>query len=209
MHRAGDDRFSAGHPIRTSHVQANGWPDRRDRRVARDRNRSEHGGLQRRQRAPAQAPPISGSRSIDRVVAPVSGHQHPAGLAVTGPIHRRQERESIVRRALDLAGSHRNVDRPRRRSAVCRTATGRGAPDLVEPLPPARREGPLRSASVARRRRARQSARRRAQQRVLEARVQRGSEHRRQDDRAQRFLESTGFDAVNSRWSASSTPTSY
>ena len=145
---------------------------------------------------------------LDRAVAPVSGHQHSAGLAVTGPILRREERESIVRRAVDLAGSQWNVDWTRRRGAVRGTATGRGASDLVEPLSPAWGEGDVWPASSARRRRTGQSPRRRAQQLVLEARARRGSEHRRQDDHAQRLLDANAIPPISFRSSACSAPTS-
>ena len=64
---------------------------------------------------------------------------------------------------------------------LAEAAARRGAADLVQPVPPARREAALRPAAAARRRRAGQAAGRRAQSRLLEARLQRRSRHRRQD----------------------------
>ena len=180
---------------------ANGWSDGRDRRVARDRNRSQHGGLQRRQRASAQAASVSGSRPAGRALAPVTGHQHSAGLAVTGPIHRREERESIVRRAVDLAGSQwhdRCFPKPQPVEGLLTSSSLfhlLGAKALHGRLlrPDEDRPGPAGSSCSAT---------------VLETRVQRGSQHRRQDDQADQHRRlQPGERTISFRWSASSTRT--
>ena len=114
-------------------------------------------------------------------MAAVAGHQHPAGLAVARAVHRRPEREPIVRRDVDLAGPQRHAARARPAGAR------RGAADLVQPVPPARRAAAARPAAAARGRRAGQARR----SSILShgfwtARVRRRSGRRRQEHHAER-----------------------
>ena len=105
-------RTASGPPLRRSHASAQRRSDVRHRGVARDRDRRQHRDLQRRQRAAAEAAAVSGARPSGGPLAPVAGHQHPAGLAVARPLHRHADRESVVRRDVDLAGTDRDAHRP-------------------------------------------------------------------------------------------------
>ena len=154
--------------------------DARDSCVAGHRHRRQHRDLQRRERAPAEASAISRSGPAGGAVAPVAGYQHPPGLAVARTVRRHPEREPLVPGDVDLAGTQRHAD-PRRRSPA-----RRGAGHVVDPLSHARREAPLRTAAEAGRRQAGTGARRDPELSVLEARLQRGRECRRQGRHDQR-----------------------
>ena len=79
------------------------------------------------------------------------------------------------------------------------TGARRGAPHLVQPVPPARRQAALRPAAAARRRRARKGACRHPQPRVLEAPVRRRPEHRRQKHHPERPGAAKGRQSVHRR----------
>ena len=96
--------------------------------------------------------PYPAAGSAGRAVAAIAGHQHSAGLAVARAVHRRPDREPVVRRDVDLARDAAGTLIGRDRGAA-----RRGAADLVEPVPTARREAALRPAAAAGRRRAGQA----------------------------------------------------
>ena len=140
-----------------SHAATQRGPDAGDRRVARDRHRRQHRDLQRRQRAAAEAAALSRIR---------------IGWRCCGCGRRASTFRRTGRRPGSTSTSRTRTDRSKR----CRSRRGaparcsgsseprarRGAADLVEPVPPARREAALRPAAAARRRRAGQAAGRRS-----------------------------------------------
>src|SRR5829696_998261 len=124
-------RTSAGHPVCRPRASPPRGSDRRHRDIAWHRHRRQHRDLQRRQRPAAEAAAVSGARPPRGAVAAFARHQHSAGLAVSGAVHRRAHREPVVRRDVDLARPLGDTDRRHRGAA-------RGsARNVVEPVPAA------------------------------------------------------------------------
>ena len=156
--------------------------DARHRRVARDRHRRQHGHLQRRQRAAAEAAAVSRSRPPRRALAAVARAstsrrtgRRPGSTSTSSTENQSFDEMSISQ---GRSGTLLGRDQPERVE---------GAADLVEPVPSARRQAAVRPAAAARGRRPGQAAGRRPEPRVLAARsFGADPEHRRQEHHAQR-----------------------
>ena len=138
-----DARIPAGLPLCPALAAAGRGLDAGHHRVARDRHRRQYRGLQRRQLPAPQAASLPGSRSPRHPLVAFAGHQHSAGLALAGAVHRHPAREPLVRGDVNLAG-------PRRYPAGRRSARARrGAAHVVQPVPSAGRQTAARSPLVA------------------------------------------------------------